>query len=260
MSWQSYCVSTKPNYFESTKESNRFGIGVARLDIPAKAPSESSWEYAVDQINSSDAEVVVMRYPSVHSSWFSKLRSTGRDLIFADSMTYWYAPISEIKTDSFDVSPFHAEWGSTVDDELRSLIRETFTGFSNHYAANPLFDQSKAAEGYIEWTESVATEGLLVVLRDEGGSVVGYRATSFVGGVWDGIVGGTSPSARGSGAFKKALQSSVLQAIAKGAEAVSVSTQAQNIATQRTYAKYFSLLPHAAFTTVHLVKRGLLPD
>lgn len=259
MTWQAMCLSTEPKYYHSASESKRFGFDIFRVEVPNNADHDKSWRFVSDAVYESKADVIVLRYPAGFSHWFADLLRTDRDIIHADTFVFWSANTNTIDTSGYQIDPYRADWESTVDDEIRDLARNAFTKFSNHYAANPLFDHSLTAEGYVEWTENVAEQGHLLVLRDKNNAAISYRISTLVDGVWEGIVGGTLPSARRGGAFVKALQESVTKAIEMGAETIVVSSQVQNFGTLRTYAKHFPLLPHAAFNTVHLVKKGLLP-
>ena len=258
MTWQAMCVATEPRYFHSDTESKRFGLSISRLEIPNDSDHDLSWKFTSDLIKASNDDVIIMRYPSRFSDWFAKLIYTDRDVIHADTLIFWSANTDTIDTSEYHIEPYEADWESTVDDEILELTRSAFTRFSNHYAANPLFDHSLAAEGYVEWTERVAENGHLLVLRDENRAAISYRISTLVDGVWEGIVAGTLPSARRGGAFVKALQESAKKAKELGAESIVVSSQVQNIGTSRTYAKYLPLLPYAAFNTIHIVRKGLL--
>ena len=126
--------------------------------------------------------------------------------------------------------------GAAVSD-VPGLITEIFAGYRDHYAANEHLDAELVAVGYAEWATSVATDAANVVVAvcDDGSVVEGLAVVDTGGDVWDVVLAGVRPAARGRGAYGRLMADVMARARADGQRAVRISTQSHNLPVMRTW-------------------------
>jgi GNAT superfamily N-acetyltransferase len=242
----------------SALESARFGLSVERLTVPAE--QGASFSAVREAVLASDADVIVLRYPAEHVDWFARLMGLGRAALAAGSLVYWR------------LIPGQGRWPEPLEDlELveqvspevaTALISQVFVAYGNHYAANPLFDPDKAAEGYLEWMEGSATRGNCLGFRERDGQdreprFLGVIAMEQEGARAEPTIGGVVPEARGRGLYAHLLRAAEGWALAHGSAELFVSTQEHNMRVQRVWARH-GFQPSHAVLTVHLIRGGLL--
>ncbi|GIH89508.1 GNAT family N-acetyltransferase [Planobispora siamensis] len=241
---------------QSPLESARFGRPVERLTVPAgERPGFSRVREALLE---SAADVVVLRYPAEYVDWFAMLSLPGRIPLFAGSLTYWNLAAGRGRGPQAE----EGLWTAELDDPaaVSALVAEIFAEYGNHYAANPLFDDSRALAGYQEWAGASAAGGRCLALwgRGPGGEpeVLGL-ATVDDGPGTEILLAGVVPAARGRGRYAHLLRAVEERALGRGSAEVVISTQEHNTRVQRAWARY-GFRPSHAVLTVHLVRSGLL--
>lgn len=247
-------------YRHSDVESRRFGRPVGRIEVAHSAQPDAALSEVLDLLAISDDDVVILRYPTEHVTWSAALRRAGRDLVHADVLTTWRLNLARA------VPEPPAGWppeGTAVlpaaevpRAHLERLVVEVFDQFSNHYAANPLFDASDVVAGYVEWVvRSVEMEHAFCVVAPEGpvGFVTfatqGRRAVIHLGG----FVARARLTRGPVGLFAHVAQ----VATAAGCRSAVLPTQAHNQPMQRLLVGS-GYVPTSSTSTVHAVRRGLL--
>ncbi|MGO4255794.1 GNAT family N-acetyltransferase [Marmoricola sp. RAF53] len=256
MSWQELTGTGPVQVRASAVESDRFGVSVDRVLAPLDTPDGPAGVLAA--VAASAADVVVLRYPT---AWVGLAASlTGRDLVPADQLTYWRLRTGSGRRPAPDpalaVVPASEEDAAARDALVDDLVADIFTGYGNHYSANPLFDPALALAGYQQWARGSAAAGGALVLRDSGGPVA-VATTSTVDDVVEIELAGTLTARQGSGLYPHLLAGVEDLALAAGAIEVLISTQTHNTGVQRAWARY-GFEPVATFSTLHLLKPGLI--
>ena len=245
----------------SPRETDRFGVSMARVVVGLDAAWDASLATALTDACARDEDVLVVRWASDLVQCGAALADSGRDVIPADTLTYW-----EVATDRL------AGAGRALPDDLRvrrdaidpadleRLVAGVFGGYVNHYTANPLLAADLALEGYVDWVCRTARDDPdgLAVLAD-GDESVGV-ATWFAdptGDLVEILLAGLVPEARGLGWYAALLGEVGRVAAGRGVPRVVISTQAANVAVQRAWVTA-GFRPFAAVTTAHAVRRGLL--
>lgn len=260
MSWQELTGTGPVLARPSAVESDRFGVSVDRVLAPLETPDGPAGVLAA--VAASTADVVVLRYPTAWVALAARLAAApaGRDLVPADQLTYWRlrtgAGRRPASAGALTVVPASEEDAAARDALVDDLVADIFSGYGNHYSANPLFDPALALAGYQQWARGSAAAGGALVLRD-GGDPVAVATTSTVEDVLEIELAGVLTARQGSGLYPHLLAGVEDLAAAGGATEVVISTQTHNTGVQRAWARY-GFEPVATFSTLHLVRPGLL--
>lgn len=252
MTWSTYARDGVRSAVSAT-ESARFGCSVARVDI-----GKATVELIAKSIAALDADVLVVRFDARRRDIPALLASSGRTVLPAGTLTYWeraVGPETEppyVTNDDVDVLPID-ELGVAGRHVVESIVRDTFASYPNHYAANPLFDATRAAAGYVEWALSRLADdtGHVLVLR-RGGEPIGLATLADVGGELEIELAGLVPQAQGRGDYGSLIAGCVHTAALAGRDRVVISTQVDNVRVQRAWIKA-GFKPFAAVETVHLI-------
>ena len=257
MSWEWLRTWTPPEILVSEAETRRFGLSCARLQIADDPRAAAALPTVLDVLGAADADLVVVRYPQRLVTWSAHLMGSGRDLVHADTLSYWRLAVGSGRGDTAAglVSGVESAPDGT---EVQHFVGRVFADYANHYAADPLLDADAALAGYQEWaTRSASTAGAVTV-RDQASGELVALATIRTGDDHVEIeLAGVQPAHQGRGVYAVLLAACERLADSAGAPHVVISTQAHNVGVQRAWARY-GFEPVAAFTTVHALRRGLL--
>jgi hypothetical protein len=234
-------------------ETNRFGIGVARVEIGPD--SKAAATDVVDLIEQCDIDVVVVRYPADRVSWAAEFSSGRRSVFHADTIVYWELahPHTVALGDGFAFRIAQAGERDLVDD----LARSAFTDYGSHYRANQLFDPADIALGYAEWaTSQVAVTSSSVLVVSRGGDDVAFAAIDHADPRSEITLSGVPEWARGQGAYRASMEVAEIFSAKRESEGLLISTQVHNTVVQRVWARR-GYLPIHTFETVHFIRHGL---
>jgi GNAT superfamily N-acetyltransferase len=246
----------QPGLELSPRESARFGVGIARVEVgPA---SSTTVEDILKVTDDSGADIVVVRYPADRVSWAATLASGLRIAFHADTIVYWQLTDPQ-PTPLGDGSRFRA---AGKDDRVLvdRVATSTFDDYDSHYRANPALAASAIGAGYAEWAvnqiEGKESDVLLVERESE---VSAFVAIERSGRQSEITLSGVAPDARGRGAYRSSMAAAETFVAQRGDESLVISTQVHNIVVQRVWAER-GYIPIHAFDTVHLVRPDLAPN
>ena len=262
MSWASAVVGTSVVAEDSPVETDRFGLSITRAVVPLGVSAESGFGETLGLLREADADVVVLRYPAERVDWFARLFAAGRDLVFADSLTYWRLRVGTGRPVRQAESDPHIEVsrGTTIEPGLLdSLIDDIFSDYGNHYRANPLLAPDKALAGYREWAQHSATHDELVTLSYQNDGIVGLATVESTPEYCEILLAGIGTQFQQRGLYAHLLAGCEALAAAKGVEELVISTQGHNTNVQRSWAR-FGFEPVGTLLTIHAVRKGLLPS
>lgn len=236
----------------SPVESDRFGLRIGRCVVPGVDHLDRLAEAC------EGFDVVVLRHPAEDVHVPVVLAGlTGFRCLPADHLCVWEWTGAEPPS-----RPAPAGW--TIDtsptlDDVSSVVRDSFAGYSNHYSANPLLSPSAALDGYVEWAQRLAAadDDAAIVLRDATGTAAGVALIDWRADPPDIRLAGMSTSAQGRGLYPVLIAHVVDLALRRGAHGVQISTQSHNTRVMRTWAR-LGFLPVRTVATVHLVRSELL--
>ena len=262
MTWEELTRSTTVELHESPVESDRFGLQVARMVVPADPGpgvppgGPGTNQHAREVLEASDADVVIVRHPSQRLDLPAVLRGRGRVLLPADTLLYWRAVAGTGRRRPPPEGMIVSTTRQPDADDLRRLVRESYADYTGHYRANPLFDPDDVTAGYVEWVEHTVTLGELVTVWEDG-QLSAFMTTQPEEDNLEYVLSGVDKRWRGRGTYTQLLLAGEDIAVARGLRFVSLSTQAQNAVAQRSWAR-LGYEPVTAFSTLHVVREGLL--
>jgi hypothetical protein len=257
----------------SPVETARFGVSIGRLtvghDVPGHgAAYDRASEGLAAALGAADDDVLVVRYPAGAVGLGAVVTASGRSVIPGGALTYWGADADDIigvspsPTDveldvvaASDLPGPVEEVAAAVDD----VIADSFAGYGNHYAANPLLDPVAALAGYQDWARrSLAAARNTVVLRKAGTPIGVATCVASLDGAehLEILLAGLVCTAQGRGRYAALLVGCAAEARRRGLSRLIISTQVHNVRVQRAWTRV-GLLPFACVETVHAVRAGM---
>ncbi|MFT4285223.1 MAG: GNAT family N-acetyltransferase [Protaetiibacter sp.] len=242
----------------SESESARFGRPTARVSVPDDMPVEVAAPLLHDAISGTTADIVIVRYPSRSLGSLADAAADPAWVCFpGGALVYWEAPGTPASDPSGALELDEGLRRGERAGEIDSALRDSFDGYINHYAADPLIDPQAAVEGYAEWARALAAspENRVFVVEDDG-RIVGVAVISADDSGWDINLAGIISSAQRRGHYRR-LISGVVEAARRADVRLVISTQSHNIAVQRAWAAE-GFRPLRSVDTAHLVRRVAL--
>jgi acyl dehydratase len=137
---------------------------------------------------------------------------------------------------------------------LEAMVAEVFSGYRNHYAANPFLSAADILGGYQEWVSSyLETSGRVVWMALLEDQPVAFATCSFASGgsSCEGVLFGVRRNASGKGIYGDLLRFSQAQFKKEGFRTMRVSTQVQNYAVQKVWSRESFILGES-LNTIHI--------
>jgi hypothetical protein len=247
----------------SKAESDRFGFRVMRATV-AEIPAPGELR---DIILAKDADLVILRTLADRRSDLGRLSSTGFPNIVADTLIYYTVDLRRHSPAALRNSDLEfVRVDASVLPELSRLIDASFRSYSNHYDANPFLKRSDFLVGYKEWAASFGAHR-----GDERSAWVARRhgeAIAFCTCSWDqnsqsaeGVLYGVLPSAAEGGIYGDLIRFTQRHYLEAGCSRMRVSTQVENFAVQKVWAREGFVMDEA-LVTVHInsfLRHSVLP-
>jgi hypothetical protein len=220
----------------SALDSARFGLNIARA-----TSNEISPKTLAAELLGSSIDVAILRLPAGAPSGIDTLKNWGLPVVHADTLVYYacdlttYTP-QPLRNASLDFSLAADEDAA----ELETLVRSTFASYRSHYHANRLFPPDQILAGYQEWAQrhlrSDDGHCLWVARRDR--RIVAFAACRRIDAqTFEGVLYGVAPGAAGGGLYGDLIRHTQAVAKATGAHTMKVSTQVNNFAVQKVWAR-----------------------
>ena len=257
MTWDPMVVGQTIVTGDAPLETKRFGLTFSRCLVPLDT-GPRGFDGVREFIETDDADIIVLRYPAVHVDWFARLLGPKRDLICADSLTYWRLEVGAGDRPSVN-RRLAIDRSNFVDAGLiNGLVDNIFRGYGSHYLSNPLLAAAKSLAGYREWARSsiIANSVLTLVLEDVG--AVGMATLQYSRETCEILLAGIATESQRQGLYSHLLVGCEESARDLGARQLVISTQTHNTNVQRSWSRY-GFEPVGTFLTVHAVRNGLLP-
>lgn len=240
----------------SAVDSERFERPIDRLVVGAATAESDVATELVAALADSTADIIIARWPAGAQGCAAAAARPGWVQIPADTLVYWTSPTAAL-VGGPRATHFVVDSAADAED-LSGVVRRAFGGYVNHYSANPLLDPERALKGYLQWAERALQEAssAVLVVREVQGPVLAFATARHTGGDVEVELAAATPEGEGTGAYAVALASAAGWGASRGSTRLVISTQASNIRVQRRWAQ-LGLRPHAAYTTVHLIRRDL---
>jgi ribosomal protein S18 acetylase RimI-like enzyme len=259
VSWKSAVSGDAVTLRASPLESRRFGLSFSRAEVPlAVEDPDVALSSVLRFLEDDESDVVVVRHPAARVGWFAALREAGRDLIAADTLTYWRLAVGDGRRPAPRESVSTRVTDSPEASLVKELVNDMFAGYGNHYLANPLLDPVAALAGYVEWGQRSAAEDQAVIVSHADRGAVGLATMQTSDRVSEIQLAGIRQQFHKQGIYPHLLAGCEDAVLESGGDLLVISTQAHNTNVQRSWARY-GFEPVGAVSTVHAVRRGLLP-
>ena len=216
-------------------ETNRFGIIAARVIDVSASPEAIAAEAHAKGVQMLTIRVDVSDLPRVHA-----LEAAGYQLM--DTLVYYSRDLVDLPATRQSVNGVTLRQATPADTvSVGKLAREAFAGYIGHYHADPRLNDAAADAAYVEWAEN-STERVSgdapVLLAEVAGRVSGFltmRRNSP--DEMEIVLNAVGPESQGKGLYTALVSESLSIARELGAGAVIISTQINNYAVQRIWAR-----------------------
>ncbi|MEI2794930.1 GNAT family N-acetyltransferase [Pseudoxanthomonas sp. F11] len=219
----------------SPLESARFGLTVMRGKQSAgdsKAIAKAIFE--------SECDLAIIRVPSATGE-IHGISRWALPCIHADTLVYYKCDLRKHVPQPLRNADLAFRRAGPGDIEpLRALIAETFLNYKSHYHANPLLPREKILAGYQEWAESHAlAPDRTLWIAERNGRLTAFAACSETpnGQTGEGVLYGVAPGEAGGGVYGDLIRHTQSDFAQRGFPTMLVSTQVNNFAVQKVWAR-----------------------
>jgi RimJ/RimL family protein N-acetyltransferase len=217
-------------------ETARFGVVCARLigdDIPLADVNATAVAANVQMIT---ARVDVGALDRIHA-----LEADGYRLM--DTLVYYARPLEDLPAAPVLAKDVSMRLAVPADaPRVAEVARDAFQGYFGHYHADPRLDNAAADAAYVEWAETATAqcgskEPVLIVENKTAG-VVGFATMRLNSkDESEGVLFGIHPNAQGGGLYSAFIIEAMHEGQNLGTSRMIVSTQINNYAVQRVWAR-----------------------
>ncbi len=238
-------------------ESDRFGLSVARLNIPFS--HEASDQQVVEICQEGRTDLLILRYPTTRVRLAQKLAEIEEKVVYqADTLVYF---AKDISLSNSKIEPSH-DWQirqaqSSDSAELVQLAQIIFEEYPSHYRANELLGSDAIRAGYAQWAQVGFQDSkkLTVLVESHDAKVIGFALISFDGDIAEIELNGIHPDVQGRGVYGSLLSWLSSHLATRGIKKLCISTQIQNERVIRAWIRAgFNL--EFSLNTVHLMQRN----
>jgi len=233
----------------SAVESARFGFKVYRCKqqtFDAKA--------FIKAVHAARADLVVLRLPTGEREALERLRRAGLPALVADTLVYY-----TLDYEKHDPRPLRNEdlrfevMTEAHRELLEGAVEEIFPAYRNHYDVSPYISRDGFMEGYKEWAMGHAEgcdPGKIAWVVHRGEQFVGFCNCSHdvEAGVSEMVLFGVAPGASGGGVYGDMIRFTSRYYKDQGYQKIRASTQVENFAVQKVWAREGFLMDEALMT------------
>lgn len=219
-------------------DSNRFGLNIHRGVV-----SELNLSEVRKYISSQQLDILILRVDSRLKEQHSTLFSLGYPVLHCDTLVYYEVDFEKYNPNTLKNSLEFELVDSKNRELLGGLVPRIFQEYKNHYTSNPYLDKTGIIDGYVEWAQNyVLTENpgrISWIVRDLNKDVLGFATCSFdeSNGTCEGVLYGILPEKSGGGVYGDLIRFTQAYFRQLGFKKMLVSTQVQNYAVQKVWAR-----------------------
>jgi GNAT superfamily N-acetyltransferase len=177
----------------------------------------------------------------------------GEGFFLTDTLVYFSRDLNNVPEEN-DRGVLVRPMKENEVDQVKTVAAEAFGGYYGHYHADSRLPKEKSDEAYVSWAvRSCSSPGVAdVVLVAEIDDVIMGLATLRLNheGSGEGILFCVSPQAQRKGIYRAFIVSGMRACAGAGATRMLVSTQIQNTAVQKVWARE-GFEPSHAYHTFH---------
>ncbi|WP_417471462.1 GNAT family N-acetyltransferase [Luteimonas mephitis] len=232
-------------------ESSRFGLRVARGTLEQVDERALARDILAQRL-----DVAIVRLPANQAGAIQRLSRSGLHAVHADTLVYYEAQLQRLEPAALrnaDLAFSPAQEGDEA--ALEELIEHTFADYQSHYHANPRFPSESILAGYRQWARGYvgANDGRQTWVARREGRIVAFACcrSETDGLTCEGVLYGVHPDHAGGGLYGDLIRHTQAAFRSRGFQRMKVSTQIQNFAVQKVWAREgFTLIQ--AFDTFHI--------
>lgn len=231
-------------------ESDRFQLRVFRGSV-----EELNAKLLLSQLLTNTVDVAILRLPANKQADLTELDRYGIPYLVADTLVYYYTDLLTYQPRTLTNTDLHfVKCEPNLITILDNLVDVLFKGYTNHYNTNSLLDKSDIVEGYKEWARNYINDsGRIVWLVKRQEDYIGFATCSFSDDrrECEGILYGVLPNAAGGGVYGDIIKFTQQYFKNLGYSTMKVSTQVQNYAVQKVWAREGFFMKES-FLTLHI--------
>lgn len=251
-----YVATDVPRLEASVRESEKFGLRVARLTVPVHCP-RTDRELA-SMCESAPFDLIFVRAPIQRAGLGAELsRAAGREIREVETLVYFEWELAK-------VSAMSPQGGLFVRTEvpfvlLESLIKDAFAGYKNHYSAHPRLLAAVTVDAYVEWASTLLKDGscrLLVACDDLSEIPIGFVLSLIDGAARSAevVLNGVSSARQREGIYAGLMEAAAQRMHEEdGVLRLAISTQSTNLAVIAAWKK-LGLQESLSLNTFHFTR------
>ena len=249
-------LSTEMRVQYSAVESSASGLSVGRVEI--WPPGRISGREANDLIVNSGFDITIVRAGVEDVRLAAQLGVENFTSFQADTLLYFEISIEDLedKVISSDLKRLTREDRLLTD----SLVKNIFSGYQNHYSANPALVDIDVVAAYQQWTRSSLdlSNRVAYLFAVPDSNPCGLCVVDVEHPFFDEIIlAGILPEQQGRGRYSNMVQEVIRRARRSGKQSLVISTQAANVKVMRSWCR-MGFLPTIALNTFHVVRKEIL--
>lgn len=241
-------IDSKSSFFYSELESKRFNMNIVRGNSERISVKEIQ-----KSIYSNLTDVMFLRIPSTQSYEINELSKLGFEYFQTDTLVYYVVDFDKYEIKDLRNTDLEFIKASNDDRELlRAMVKEIFSGYTNHYFSNPYLPKEDILEGYIEWVVNFIDDDakeVFIVYREKG--AIAFATCSLENNVAEGVLYGVMPTSSGGGVYSDIIRFTQKYYFEQGVKLMKVSTQVQNHAVQKVWSRE-GFYMNESFSTIHI--------
>ena len=234
----------------SPLDHGRFGFpvakGIVREQITGHAVAESARNLG--------ARLAIVRVPANFLESVHSLEAGGA--LLCDTLVYFRREIDLPPASQIAIGYLYSAATPNDADESESLARIAFSGYFNHYHADPRIDSAVRDEIYPSWARRICLDtnaaSHVLIVRSAIGELIAFLAIkSHPQGRLEIVLNGVSPKHRGKGLYGFLIDEAQRWGQRQCGSELSISTQITNIGVQRIWCRA-GFEPFEYFYTFHI--------
>ncbi|MEJ2252142.1 MAG: GNAT family N-acetyltransferase [Candidatus Lokiarchaeota archaeon] len=211
----------------------------------------------LSKLLSENIDILILRIPSEKIYQISNLEKLKIPFIVADTLVYYYLDLNIYTPNNLKNNDLIFIKGKPENEKIiNHLVEKIFSNYQNHYTSNPFLNTKSILNGYKEWARSyidpINKEKICFLVKRDG-NFIGFATCSYNERTkeGEGVLYGVVDSASGQGIYGDLIRYTQKYLKNIGCNVMKVSTQVQNFAVQKVWARE-GFIMKKAYNTIHI--------
>ncbi|HJW09835.1 MAG TPA: bifunctional GNAT family N-acetyltransferase/hotdog fold thioesterase [Holophagaceae bacterium] len=188
-----------------------------------------------------EADVAIIRTPGDGQGVAAQFERAGFPFLHADVLVYYETDLQSLAPKAIRNTDLEfVLCDEVLQPALAELVKTIFSGYRNHYNANPFLPEAKILAGFQEWAVDYGKPGVpgrCAWLVRRGGTWVAFATCSESGDTCEGVLYGVHPDHAGGGLYSDLIRFTQAHFKMRGFKLMKVSTQVHNLAVQKVWGR-----------------------